>query len=218
MTEGDGQLRQLKTQSVRVCRGFCNRFSILHYNFFFFFNRSCVVCICNPALHAWSRGSRSYVQSWNLNWVNLQILEIWLLMVYCLLLKIRRRSTTVRQDSKDWASLKVKLLSAENGQPLAISYDPKPDWPWPRSAPAKFKGNNAPLGTGRPTSTDYSTQQDNKKLHNHVVNHCLTLREAGLRVQPNLSRYTVASVIRTFRLENRYCKNIIISKTSARFQ
>jgi hypothetical protein len=28
----------------------------------------------------------------------------------------------------------------------------------------------------------------------------------------------VASVMRTFRLENRYCKNIIISKTSARFQ
>lgn len=52
----------------------------------------------------------------------------------------------------------------------------------------------------------------------HIVNHGLTLREAGLRVQPNLSRYTVASVIRTFRLENRYCKNITISKTSARFQ
>jgi hypothetical protein len=38
----------------------------------------------------------------------------------------------------------------------------------------------------------------------HVVNHGLTLREAGLRVQPNLSRFTVASVIRAFRLENRY--------------
>ena len=31
----------------------------------------------------------------------------------------------------------------------------------------------------------------------------LTLREARLRVQPNLSRYTVASVTRTFRQENR---------------
>ncbi|KAL1270805.1 hypothetical protein QQF64_029821 [Cirrhinus molitorella] len=29
------------------------------------------------------------------------------------------------------------------------------------------------------------------------------MREAGQRVQPNLSRFTVASVIRTFRLENR---------------
>ncbi|KAJ8374277.1 hypothetical protein SKAU_G00048570 [Synaphobranchus kaupii] len=29
------------------------------------------------------------------------------------------------------------------------------------------------------------------------------MREAGQRVQPNLSRYTVASIIRIFRLENR---------------
>nr|XP_023693770.1 uncharacterized protein LOC111857305 [Paramormyrops kingsleyae] len=40
-------------------------------------------------------------------------------------------------------------------------------------------------------------------LVDHVINHGLTLREAGLRVQPNLSRYTVASVIRTFRQEHR---------------
>ena len=31
-------------------------------------------------------------------------------------------------------------------------------------------------------------------LVDHVVNHGLTLREAGLRVQPNISRFTVASV------------------------
>lgn len=62
------------------------------------------------------------------------------------------------------------------------------------------------------------TNEIRATLVDHVVNHGLTLREAGLRVQPNLSRYTVASVIRTFQLENRYCKNIIISKTSARFQ
>jgi len=62
------------------------------------------------------------------------------------------------------------------------------------------------------------TNEIRATLVDHVVNHGLTLREAGLRVQPNLSRYTVASVIRTFRLENRYCKNIIISNTSARFQ
>ncbi|XP_047676533.1 uncharacterized protein LOC113637723 [Tachysurus fulvidraco] len=40
-------------------------------------------------------------------------------------------------------------------------------------------------------------------LVDHVINHGLTMREAGQRVQPNLSRFTVASVIRTFRLENR---------------
>ena len=32
-------------------------------------------------------------------------------------------------------------------------------------------------------------------LVDHVVNHGLTLREAGLRVQSNLSRFTVASVL-----------------------
>ncbi|KAI2660531.1 Estrogen receptor [Labeo rohita] len=37
----------------------------------------------------------------------------------------------------------------------------------------------------------------------HVINHGLTLREAGLRVQPNLSRYTVASIVWTFRQEHR---------------
>ncbi|KAK0136824.1 hypothetical protein N1851_026996 [Merluccius polli] len=47
------------------------------------------------------------------------------------------------------------------------------------------------------------TNEIRATLVDHVVNHGLTLREAGLRVQPNLNRYTVASVIRTFRLENR---------------
>ncbi|KAL3970543.1 lutropin subunit beta [Sarotherodon galilaeus] len=40
-------------------------------------------------------------------------------------------------------------------------------------------------------------------LVDHVINHGLTMREAGQRVHPHLSRFTVASVIRTFRLENR---------------
>lgn len=41
-------------------------------------------------------------------------------------------------------------------------------------------------------------------LVDHVINHGLSMREAGQRVHPNLSRYTVASILRTFRLENRY--------------
>lgn len=41
----------------------------------------------------------------------------------------------------------------------------------------------------------------------HVINHGMTLREAGQWVQPNLSRYTVASIIRTFRNENRVARN-----------
>ena len=40
-------------------------------------------------------------------------------------------------------------------------------------------------------------------LVDHVVNHGLTLRDPGLRVQPNLSRFTVTSVIRTFRQEKK---------------
>nr|XP_024662096.1 uncharacterized protein LOC112436599 [Maylandia zebra] len=37
----------------------------------------------------------------------------------------------------------------------------------------------------------------------HVINHGLSLREAGERVQPNLRRSTVASIIRTFQQTNR---------------
>ena len=37
----------------------------------------------------------------------------------------------------------------------------------------------------------------------HVVNHWMSMREAGQRVQPNLSRYTVAGIIWIFRNENR---------------
>jgi hypothetical protein len=40
-------------------------------------------------------------------------------------------------------------------------------------------------------------------LIDHVVNHGLSLREAGLRVQPNLQRSTVASVMRIFHHANR---------------
>lgn len=37
----------------------------------------------------------------------------------------------------------------------------------------------------------------------HVINHGLSLREAGLQVQPNLQRTAVVSIIRTFRQTNR---------------
>ena len=38
----------------------------------------------------------------------------------------------------------------------------------------------------------------------HVVNHGLTMAEAGRRVQPNIGRSTVSSIVQTFRRENRY--------------
>ena len=37
----------------------------------------------------------------------------------------------------------------------------------------------------------------------HVLVHGMTMREAGQRVQPNLSRFTVATIVRTFREQNR---------------
>ncbi|XP_078019105.1 uncharacterized protein LOC144458964 [Epinephelus lanceolatus] len=43
-------------------------------------------------------------------------------------------------------------------------------------------------------------------LVDHVINHGLTMREAGQRLHPNLSCFTVSSIIRTFRLENRMAR------------
>ncbi len=37
----------------------------------------------------------------------------------------------------------------------------------------------------------------------HVLVHGMSMRKAGLRVQPNISRFSVASIVRTFREENR---------------
>lgn len=49
-------------------------------------------------------------------------------------------------------------------------------------------------------------------LVDHVVNHGLTMREAGQRVQPHLSRYSVASIIRTFRKERRIGKKSTLTR------
>lgn len=45
---------------------------------------------------------------------------------------------------------------------------------------------------------DMHKEEDNQShatLVDHVINHRLTLREAGLRVQPDLRRYAVASTV-----------------------
>ncbi len=39
-------------------------------------------------------------------------------------------------------------------------------------------------------------------LVNHVINHGFTMEEAGRRVQPNVNRSTVSSIVQTFRREN----------------
>lgn len=62
-------------------------------------------------------------------------------------------------------------------------------------------GRGRGRGRGRPRTV--ISDEIRATLVDHVVNHGLTMREAGQRVQPNLSRYTVASIIRTFRNENR---------------
>jgi hypothetical protein len=41
-------------------------------------------------------------------------------------------------------------------------------------------------------------------LVDHVINHGLTMAKAGRRVQPNVERTTVSSIIQTFRQQNRY--------------
>lgn len=38
----------------------------------------------------------------------------------------------------------------------------------------------------------------------HVLVHGLRMTEAGLKVQPNFSRFSVSTIVRTFRKENRY--------------
>ncbi len=74
------------------------------------------------------------------------------------------------------------------------------------------QGGGRGQGRGRPVGGVEHAQRIRKPnlcneiratIVDHVINHGLTLREAGLRVQPNLSRYTVASIVRTFRQEHR---------------
>ena len=47
------------------------------------------------------------------------------------------------------------------------------------------------------------TDQIRATVIDHVLVHGMTMREAGQRVQPNLTRFSVATIIRTFRKENR---------------
>lgn len=66
-------------------------------------------------------------------------------------------------------------------------------------ARARGEGVRGGQGRGRTAVSD----EIRATLVDHVLNHGLSMREAGQRVQPNLSRYTVASIIRTFRNDNR---------------
>lgn len=50
-----------------------------------------------------------------------------------------------------------------------------------------------------------STDDMRATVIDHVVVHSLSTAEAGQRVCPNLSRFSVPTLIRTFREHNRYC-------------
>jgi hypothetical protein len=62
----------------------------------------------------------------------------------------------------------------------------------------KVRGGRGGRGRGRTVVSD----EISATLVDRVHNHGLSMREAGQRVQANLSRYTVSSIIRTFRNDN----------------
>lgn len=60
-------------------------------------------------------------------------------------------------------------------------------------------------GRGRGARRHHAVPDENRAtIIDHVINHGLTMAEAGRRVQPNVPRSTVSSIIQTFRRENRY--------------
>lgn len=68
---------------------------------------------------------------------------------------------------------------------------------------ARARGEGVRVRGGRGRGRTVVSDEIRATLVDHVLNHGLSMREAGQRVQPNLSRYTVASIIRTFRNDNR---------------
>lgn len=51
---------------------------------------------------------------------------------------------------------------------------------------------------------DISVYQIRATIVDHFVNHGLTMAEVGQRVQPNIGRSTMSSIIQTFYRENMY--------------
>jgi len=64
-------------------------------------------------------------------------------------------------------------------------------------------------GRGRRGQAQRIPDEIRATIVDHVVNHSLTMAEAGRRVQPNVGRTTVNSIIQTFRRENR-CECTVI--------
>ncbi|KAK0135938.1 hypothetical protein N1851_028189 [Merluccius polli] len=65
------------------------------------------------------------------------------------------------------------------------------------------RGRARGRGRGRGQQRQVISDEIHATVVHHVVVHGRTMKEAGQLVQPNLSRFTVASIVRTFRRENR---------------
>ena len=57
---------------------------------------------------------------------------------------------------------------------------------------------------GRPRPKVVISDDIRATVIDHVLVHGMTMREAGLRVQPKLSRFSVATIVRTFREEDAF--------------
>ncbi|XP_035989923.1 uncharacterized protein LOC118561800 [Fundulus heteroclitus] len=64
------------------------------------------------------------------------------------------------------------------------------------------QGREGPGGRARQPRT-IITDEMRATVIDHVIVHGMTIAEAGLRVRPNRSRFTVATIIRAFRQHNR---------------
>lgn len=58
-------------------------------------------------------------------------------------------------------------------------------------------------GGGRARARQVISDEIRATIIDHVLVHGLTMREAGMRVQPNLSRFTVSSIVQRFRATNK---------------
>ncbi|KAL2083220.1 hypothetical protein ACEWY4_020993 [Coilia grayii] len=72
----------------------------------------------------------------------------------------------------------------------------------------RLRGGGFGRGRGRRGRRIRVPDEIRATLVDHVLNHGLTMAEAGGRVQPNVGRTTVSSIIQTFRRENRTARQV----------
>ncbi len=115
---------------------------------------------------------------------------------------------------------KTHLLKIQNTSGLLKTLRHRPENTYYKTyhQSAKDKVRERGVGHGQRGYARNNISDDiSATLVDHVINHGLTMREAGQRVHPHLSRFTVASIIRTFGLENRYVFNTPLQTISTVF-